>query len=93
MQNARESGRIFLPLTLEMGSWRWIKKRPTQLFSAVGIFNPLKEHRHQRVLRRHLVWLEFLLRATANWRQWVPEGEARAQHERHGLASWFEAAT
>ncbi|APV49442.1 zinc carboxypeptidase [Betaproteobacteria bacterium GR16-43] len=93
LQNAGDPGRIFLPLTLEMGSWRWIKKRPTQLFSRVGIFNPLKEHRHQRVLRRHLIWLEFLLRATASWRQWVPVGEARAQHERNGLANWFEATT
>lgn len=72
LQHGADSGRIFLPLTLEMGSWRWIKKRPTQLFSRVGIFNPLKEHRHQRVLRRHLVWLEFLVRATVSWRRWIP---------------------
>ncbi|MGZ3712781.1 MAG: M14 family zinc carboxypeptidase, partial [Bdellovibrionota bacterium] len=26
----------FLPLTLEMGSWNWVKKNPVQLFSAMG---------------------------------------------------------
>ena len=43
--------RVFLPLTLEMGSWLWVKKNPRQLFSRHGIFNPLIEHRQQRVLR------------------------------------------
>jgi hypothetical protein len=37
----RDSGQVFLPLTLEMGSWRWIKKHPIQLFSKSGFFNPL----------------------------------------------------
>ena len=45
--------RTFLPLTLEMGSWRWVKKNPRQLFSRHGIFNPLIDHRQQRVLRRY----------------------------------------
>lgn len=30
-----------LPLTLEMGSWLWVKKNPRQVFSRHGIFNPL----------------------------------------------------
>ena len=37
--------RVFLPLTLEMGSWIWVKKNPRQLFSRQGIFNPLVQHR------------------------------------------------
>ena len=28
--------RVFLPLTLEMGSWLWVKKNPRQLFSRHG---------------------------------------------------------
>jgi hypothetical protein len=48
---------IFLPLTLEMGSWLWVKKNPRQLFSRHGIFNPLIEHRQQRVLRQHQLLL------------------------------------
>ncbi|MFI4940083.1 MAG: M14 family zinc carboxypeptidase, partial [Burkholderiales bacterium] len=32
--------RVFLPLTLEMGSWLWVKKNPRQVFSRQGLFNP-----------------------------------------------------
>ena len=81
-------GRVFLPLTLEMGSWRWIRKSPSQLLSRAGIFNPLAAHRHQRVLRRHLVWLEFLCRATASFRHWMPAGAKRDHHGREALAAW-----
>lgn len=33
-----KSGRTFIPLTLEMGSWIWLKKRPVQLFKFEGFF-------------------------------------------------------
>ena len=29
---------VFLPLTLEMGSWNWVRKNPRQLFRREGIF-------------------------------------------------------
>ena len=41
MQSCAQAQGIFLPLTLEMGSWLWVKKNPRQLFSRHGIFNPL----------------------------------------------------
>ena len=63
LRAARHPGRVFLPLTLEMGSWLWIKKNPRQFFSRRGIFNPLIEHRQQRVLRRHLGLMDFAMRA------------------------------
>jgi Zinc carboxypeptidase len=85
-------GRVFLPLTLEMGSWLWIKKSPRQLFSRQGIFNPLPAHRQQRVLRGHLVWFEFLCRSAFAWQKWLPRGADRAEHERAGLDSWFRAS-
>ncbi len=50
---------MFLPLTLEMGSWLWIKKNPRQIFSRHGIFNPVIAHRQQRVLRRHVALARF----------------------------------
>jgi hypothetical protein len=38
--------RVFLPLTLEMGSWLWVKKNPRQLSSpGQGLFNPRPGHR------------------------------------------------
>lgn len=84
-----EPGRTFLPLTLEMGSWLWVKKNPRQLLSRHGIFNPLIEHRQQRVLRRHTFWLDFLARAACSHRRWLPTGSTRAEHQELALASWY----
>ncbi|SER13936.1 Zinc carboxypeptidase [Solimonas aquatica] len=83
------SERVFLPLTLEMGSWLWVKKNPRQMFSRFGIFNPLIAHRQQRVMRRHLALLDFFTRAAASWRQWLPQGEARELHRAQALARWY----
>ena len=83
---------VFLPLTLEMGSWLWVKKNPRQLFSRGGIFNPVIAHREQRVLRRHLPLLDFVLRAAAGHRFWLPEGAVEEQHHRkRALARWYAA--
>ncbi len=69
----------FLPLTLEMGSWLWVKKSPRQLFNMAGLFNPQTQHRHTRVLRRHLLLLDFMLSAALNHSRWLPDAE-RARH-------------
>ncbi|HUJ58153.1 MAG TPA: DUF2817 domain-containing protein [Kofleriaceae bacterium] len=60
-----------LPLTLEMGSWAWVRKNPLQGLSSLGRFNPVKPHRHRRTLRRHLPLLDFLLHAAASYRAWL----------------------
>jgi hypothetical protein len=88
-----QAGRVFLPLTLEMGSWLWVKKNPRQLFSRSGIFNPLIEHREQRVLRRHVPLLEFAIRAAASWRQWLPAEAARERHRLDAMRRWYRSAT
>lgn len=84
-------GTVFLPLTLEMGSWLWVKKNPRQLFSRHGIFNPLIAHRQQRVLRRHFPLLDFVTRAAAASTAWLPEGEAAEAQHRRGIARWYGA--
>ncbi|MDS4015445.1 MAG: M14 family zinc carboxypeptidase [Candidatus Accumulibacter sp.] len=81
--------KLFLPLTLEMGSWMWVKKNPRQVFSRYGIFNPLIEHRQQRVLRRHFAWFDFIVRAAASHRHWRPEGETLRQHQELALQRWY----
>jgi hypothetical protein len=81
--------RVFLPLTLEMGSWLWVKKNPRQLLSRHGIFNPLIEHRRQRVLRRHLSWLDFMIRAASGHALWLPAGEARERHRTSAMQRWY----
>ncbi len=82
---------IFLPLTLEMGSWLWVRKNPRQLFSAQGLFNPLLAHRQQRVMRRHLSLLDFLIRATVSAGQWLPEASQRESLRAEAVAHWYPA--
>lgn len=86
-----KADRVFLPLTLEMGSWLWIKKSPRQLLSRLGIFNPLAAHRQQRVLRRHMSWLDFLTRAACGHPRWMPAGTLREKHELAARARWYVA--
>lgn len=81
---AAGTGALFLPLTLEMGSWLWVKKNPLQLFGRLGLFNPIETHRIQRNLRRHLTFLDFLVHAAASHARWRPR-----EDQRHAL---FESA-
>ena len=89
MQSCAQDQRIFLPLTLEMGSWLWVKKNPRQLFSRHGIFNPLIEHRQQRVLRQHQLLLDFLSRAACGHALWLPKPDTRASHHAQALQDWY----
>ena len=89
LQSVVQPERVFLPLTLEMGSWLWVKKNPRQLFSRHGIFNPLIEHRQQRVLRQHQLLLDFLSRAAFGHALWLPRAEGRALHHAQALHDWY----
>ena len=60
----------YLPLTLELGSWMWVKKNLWQAFSWEGMFNPVKRHRYARTMRRHNYLLEFLMKATLYHESW-----------------------
>ena len=90
LQACTDAQRVFLPLTLEMGSWLWIKKNPRQMFSLKGIFNPLIEHRQHRVLRRHLSLLDFLSRAACSHARWMPPAEIRAKLHADALKNWYD---
>jgi hypothetical protein len=89
LQSCVQLQRVFLPLTLEMGSWLWVKKNPRQLFSRHGIFNPLIEHRQQRVLRQHQLFLDFLSRAACGHSLWLPRPETRSQQHAQALQDWY----
>ncbi len=67
-QNPGEEGH-FLPLTLEVGTWRFIKKSPLTGFRTWNYFNPAHAHRFRRVIRRHIQLLNLLAHLTANWEQ------------------------
>lgn len=60
----------YLPLTLEMGSWLWVKKNLWQVFSWEGLFNPVKKHRYARTMRRHNHLIELLLKASRYHEPW-----------------------
>jgi hypothetical protein len=80
---------LFLPFTLEMGSWLWVKKNPRQFFSWFGLFNPILPHRLERVLRRHLILFDFLLHAAASWQNWRPDAARRETCRQEAMKRWF----
>lgn len=80
----------FMPLTLELGSWAWVKKNPRQLFDVLGGFNPMRPHRLRRTLRRHLPLIEFLLRAVAGADAWTHFDPCERQRlESEAFCLWF----
>ncbi len=81
---------LFLPLSLELGSWNWMKKNLRQVFSLMGAFNPLAPHRLSRTLRRHILFFEFLQRAIVAPDQWaVISKEDRDRYRRRALELWY----
>ncbi|WP_432696065.1 M14 family zinc carboxypeptidase [Marinobacterium sp. YM272] len=84
------SEHAFLPLTLEMGSWLWVKKNLRQLTSYTGLFNPMVPHRQRRTLRRHYLLLEFMINAVRSWQNWLPDEQARERHQRHAERRWLK---
>ena len=69
-KNSKNSNAL-IPWTLEMGSWIWVKKNPIQIFTAGGFFNPIKSHRYDRTMRRHMLLIDFLFRASRNFSAWT----------------------
>ncbi len=80
--------KLFLPLTLEMGSWNWVRKNPFQLLSSVGLFHPVKPHRVKRVLRTHLTLFHFLIAATASHQQWRAQIHPRMLRQ-EAMQLWY----
>jgi hypothetical protein len=92
LQRARFGDRPFVPLTLEMGSWLWVRKNPAQLFDRLGGFNPMKPHRLRRTLRRHLLLFDFLFRAVASPDAWALRAPAsRHALEEEGYRLWYSS--
>jgi hypothetical protein len=87
---AVDRGRRLLTLTLEMGSWAWVRKNPMQALTALGRFNPIVPHRLRRTLRRHLPLLDFLFRAALSGDAWsLFDATERARLERAAFAEWY----
>ncbi len=88
---SRSPGELYIPWTLELGSWIWLKKNPRQLFSSLGAFNPVQPHRIQRILRRHLTLFDFMHRAVISPEPWTKlEDTDRAQLLRRANDQWYK---
>lgn len=90
-EHLKSGGRgLFLPITLEMGSWLWIRKNPLQALNPLGIFNPITPHRVRRMLRRHKALVDFLRRAVLSPRSWALLAEKdRENHLQQALSLWY----
>lgn len=87
---ATPKGAVYVPFTLELGSWLWLKKNPRQLFSSLGAFNPIQPHRLKRILRRHVTLFDFLHRAIVSSDPWlVLDENTRAQLRRRATEQWY----
>ncbi|MCU0736257.1 MAG: DUF2817 domain-containing protein [Methylotetracoccus sp.] len=87
---AERPGGHFIPFTLELGSWLWVKKNWRQVFFRSGAFNPWLPHREQRTLRRHMILFDFLYRAVQSPEPWLDLGDAMRQRLLgHGLRIWY----
>jgi hypothetical protein len=84
-------GRLFLPLTLEMGSWLWLRKSPLHLFSRHGLFHPLLPHRQQRIFRRHFMLFDFLHRCLLFPEPWIGlTPHQKIRNEKKAIGVWYE---
>ena len=85
-----DSRRLFMPLTLEMGSWLWLRKSPLHLFQRHGLFHPLLPHRQQRILRRHFTLFDFLYRSLLYPAKWVALNDAQSEFNRQQATElWY----
>ncbi len=86
----KKQNQKFLPLTLELGSFNWIKKNPFQLLFPLGIFNPIKPHRLARTMRRHLIFFDFLTRLLHAPKKFAfMDPITHSQCEREALRHWY----
>ncbi len=91
MEFLKNNKGVYLPLTLEMGSWMWVKKNPLQLISRAGLFNPIKDHRTKRIYRRHHILFDFVLRALHSYPVWAQLGKIdREQQQSLAMKRWYE---
>ena len=91
MEFLKNNSGVYLPLTLEMGSWMWVKKNPLQLISRTGLFNPIKDHRIKRIYRRHHILFDFVLRALHSFPVWTQmDLSLRNEHQKLARGRWYE---
>ncbi|MCO5114161.1 MAG: hypothetical protein M9899_08295 [Bdellovibrionaceae bacterium] len=70
--------KIFIPWTLEVGSWSWLLRKPHRIFSTSGLFHTEKTtNKYAFTMRKHWGLLDFFQRMTIHYRTWVREQEPK----------------
>lgn len=81
--NTHESKNIFIPWTLEVGSWSWLLRKPHRIFSTSGLFHTEKTtNKYAFTMRKHWGLLDFFQRMTIHYRTWVREQEPKKSLDR-----------
>ncbi|MGZ5280573.1 MAG: M14 family zinc carboxypeptidase, partial [Pseudobdellovibrionaceae bacterium] len=92
-QYRTQNNGTYLALALEMGSWLWVRKNPLQIFSSLGPFNPIKPHRHKRILRRHMTLFDFLIRTTLSHQGWSElNPEQKNKFQVRAFEKWYKGS-
>ena len=90
MSNKKQE--FFFPLTLELGSWKWVRKNPKQILDIIGVFNPILPHRRARVLRDQKTFMDFLHRAVLS-DEWINLTDEQKQIWKfEALNLWYAGA-
>lgn len=89
MQHQAQSSLPFLPLTLELGSWLWVKKNPIQMLRFSQLFHPTKPHRIKRVQRRHGTFLSYLIQVLNNDLIANLASEDEEKYKQKALKLWY----
>ena len=90
-EHCKKSQATYIPLCLEMGSWTWVRKNPSQVFLPGGIFDPILPHRRHRAYRRHHLIFDLLLRLMSNLEKWStldPQNKDRL--EQKAMELWYK---
>lgn len=90
-ESSANSKGVFIPWTLEMGSWMWVKKNPLQVFTKFGVFHPIKPHRYNRILRRHINLFDFFHRSILSAQSWSELSPASyKEHLNKAKRLWYK---
>lgn len=74
---------IYIPWTLEIGSWSWLLRKPHRIFSTSGLFHTEKTtNKYAFTMRKHWGLLDFFQRMTIHYRTWVREQESEKSLDR-----------
>lgn len=78
-----------LPLTLEIGSWRWLKQSLFHL-NTLALFNPPQPKGFYKVIKKHSALFEFCIQLSVAWEHWFQLTASQRKHnEKYAKQLWY----